>query len=236
MHVSHTRGQRMSTDSNLRQYFWFVAAALSVSVPVTASADEDLLSGLQRDNAAAQQSDFGSVFDGVVSIDGRQLRTNNRKEFERLGRQMKRRRVGLARPRKSPTVQPDFVGNEVFEGVVTVNGKETRLKSREEFERLRQQIDLPGLDLMLPGDIQQANAFEGVLNINGRKFRAANPEEMRRLQRRFGVTLPRMNAPGGQQDFEGMINDNGQVQRFDDPAAFQKAQQQLLNVIKQNLN
>jgi len=131
-----------------------------------------------------------------------------------------------------------------FEGVININGRETRTNDPAEFARLQQQMgQLPmGLPIApMAGMLNIANManaansnFEGVVNINGQEFRTKDPAEFARLQQQFqnqfpafpGLNPANANAASSS-SFSGTININGKVQTFTDPNAFQKAQQQL---------
>jgi hypothetical protein len=84
---------------------------------------------------------------------------------------------------------------------------------------------------------QSGQAFQGALNFNGKEFRTNDPAEFRRLQQQFGARMPNLqgltvlpNAAGGgaasSSAFQGVININGQEFRTNDPAEFQRLQQQ----------
>ncbi|MEM7453828.1 MAG: hypothetical protein AAF456_05660 [Planctomycetota bacterium] len=72
-------------------------------------------------------------------------------------------------------------GSSTFDGMIDANGRQQRFNSQEEFERARQQADLPVRPNNAP--FQNAQQFEGVININGNAFRFSTPAEFKQFQR-----------------------------------------------------
>lgn len=241
----------MKTTFNDRICFSLAAALLCASgvLPSGARAD-DLPPATAASQATARasagpdesQSSESSVFDGVISINGRQVRTNSQKEYQRVLKKLKQnpRFRDLLRMQNSNHAATS--SSESFQGTISINGKQIQVDNREEFERLQRQFGLPAVPSTNPfkgnavtnSQQQSSQSFAGVVNINGREFRANTPAEMQRLQRRFGLNLTPLQLPPattGQQSFSGQISVNGQTQNFSSAADFQKAQQQLLNTL-----
>ena len=188
--------------------------------------DMQLRNGFPTTNGANARN-----FEGVININGKEFRTRDPAEFARLQQQMPQFPQGF------PGVAQANAGNTAFQGVMNINGREFRTSNPAEFARLQRQMQMQmQFRNGFPG-VVQANAgnaaFQGVMNINGREFRSNDPAEFARLQRQFAnqfPALPQLNAANtnSASSFSGMINNNGNVQTFNNADAFRQAQQ-LLN-------
>lgn len=135
--------------------------------------------------SASSSSSNGKSFEGVININGKEIRTKDPKEFAQLQKQMQ------AQMGQLPNIAQANAGNSAFQGVISINGKEVRTADPKEFEKLQQEMQA------------QFGQFPGFPN----GLNAANSATA--------------------SSFSGTINNNGVVQEFTDPAAFEKAQKQL---------
>lgn len=128
------------------------------AAPPAAPKKDDLLSKLKAvKNKAEEKKEFppvaprqfraqassSSSFSGVMNINGKEIRTTDPAEFEKLMKQ----NGGLL-----PNFAPPGAGNKVFQGVINKNGVEQKFDDPDEFTEAAIEADielpvLPGFDL-----------------------------------------------------------------------------------------